>query len=247
MVSKKIIFQCEHITKDFGGLRALSRLTFDVREKEIVGIIGPNGAGKTTLFNVISGIYSPNEGSMNLYGESLIKKRPHNVCKMGIGRTYQTVRPFLGFTALDNVAAGLLFGRDERKNRKKSVEEKAAALLKFVGLEGKERIVASDLNLVERKKIELARAIGGNPKLLLLDEILSGLNPGELESAMLLIKKIRDELGITIMWIEHLMRALMGICERVIVLHNGTKIAEGTPQEVSVNKEVGDVYLGTRG
>jgi len=238
------LFECKDITKYFGGLKALSGVSFNVWKREIVGIIGPNGAGKTTLFNVISGIFRPTSGVLRLEGKSLLNQRPYMICGMGIGRTYQTVRPFLGFTALQNVVAGVLFGKSEQNQNRRAAEERAAELLRFVGLEGKERILANNLNLVERKKVELARALAGDPKLILLDEILSGLNPGELESSMLLIHRIRDDRGVSVMWIEHLMKALMRVCERVIVLHHGEKIAEGTPGEISSNVEVSEVYLG---
>jgi branched-chain amino acid transport system ATP-binding protein len=244
MEVRRALFECEGITKNFGGLRALSGVSFNVWEKEIVGIIGPNGAGKTTLFNIISGIFRPTSGVLRLDGKSLLKHRPYMICGMGIGRTYQTVRPFLGFTALQNVVAGVLFGRSEQNQNKRAAEEKAAELLRFVGLEGKEKVLANNLNLVERKKVELARALAGDPKLILLDEILAGLNPGELESSMLLINRIRDDHGVAIMWIEHIMKALMRVCERVIVLHHGEKIAEGTPREIGANVEVNEVYLG---
>ena len=206
--------------------------------------MGPNGAGKTTLFNIISGRLRPTSGAIRLEGKSLVNLRPYMICRMGIGRTYQTVRPFLGFTALQNVVAGVLFGKNGEKLSKKAAEEKAAELVGFVGLKGKEKVLTNNLNLVERKKVELARTLATKPRLVLLDEILSGLNPGELESSMLLIKKIRDDLGITVMWIEHIMKALMGVCERVIVLHYGKKIAEGTVKEISSNLDVNEVYLG---
>jgi branched-chain amino acid transport system ATP-binding protein len=243
---RRAFFECDEITKDFGGLRALSDVSFGVAKREIVGIIGPNGAGKTTLFNVINGTLRPTHGSLWLDGSSMSNLKPHVVCQMGVGRTYQTVRPFLGFTALQNVVAGLLFGTSAQKAGIKVAKQKAAEFLNFVGLSGKESVPANNLNLVERKKVELARALAGSPKLILLDEILSGLNPRELEGSMALIRRIRDELGITVMWIEHLMKALMGVCERVIVLHHGRVIAEGTPQEISSNTNVSDVYLGGR-
>ena len=165
---------------------------------------------------------------------------------MGIGRTYQTVRPFLGFTALENVVVGILYGKGEENLTKSVAGEKGVELLEFVGLRGKENVLTKNLNLVERKRVELARALAGRPTLILLDELLSGLNPGELESSMLLIRTMRDDLGITVMWIEHIMKALMGVCERVIVLHYGRKIAEGTPKEITSNVDVNEVYLGGR-
>ena len=246
MKEGRFFFECERVTKNFGGVQALSEVSFQVSEKEIVGIIGPNGAGKTTLFNLISGALRPTSGSFRLEGSSLSGLKPHMICRMGIGRTYQTVRPFLGFTALENVVVGILYGKGEENLTKRITEEKAAELLTFVGLKSKEKVLAKNLNLVERKRVELARALAGNPTLILLDEILSGLNPGELESSMLLIRRMRDDLGITVIWIEHIMKALMGVCEKVIVLHYGKKIAEGTPKEITSNMDVGEVYLGGR-
>jgi branched-chain amino acid transport system ATP-binding protein len=246
MKEGRFFFECEKVTKNFGGVQALSEVSFQASKKEIIGIIGPNGAGKTTLFNLISGALRPTSGSFRLEGCSLSRLKPHVICRMGIGRTYQTVRPFLGFTALENVVVGILYGRAEENLTKRIAEEKASELLTFVGLKGKEKVLAKNLNLVERKKVELARALAGAPTLILLDEILSGLNPGELESSMLLIRRIRDDLGITVMWIEHIMKALMGVCERVIVLHYGKKIAEGTPKEITSNVDVSEVYLGGR-
>lgn len=240
---EKVFFECERISKSFGGLQALYEVSFEVSRREIVGIIGPNGAGKTTLFNLIGGAFKPTSGSLRLEGRNLKNFKPHAVCKMGVARTYQTVRPFLNFTALQNVLAGVLFGRSGRDVSKKRAEEKAVELLGFVGLKGKEHVPANNLNLVERKRVELARALATNPTLILLDEILSGLNPGELESSMRLIRRIRDDMGITVMWIEHIMKALMGVCEKIIVLHYGRKIAEGTPKEISSNMDVSDVYL----
>jgi len=246
MEGERVFFECERISKNFGGLQALWEVSFEVSKKEIVGIMGPNGAGKTTLFNLISGALRPTSGSFRLEGNDLSNLKPHMICRRGIGRTYQTVRPFLGFTALQNVMAGILFGRSEKSPSQKMAEARAAEWLAFVGLKGKEKVLANNLNLVERKRVELARTLAGNPTLILLDEILSGLNPGELESSMALIKRMRDDLGITVMWIEHIMKALMGVCERVIVLHYGKKIAEGTPKEISSNIDVGEVYLGGR-
>ncbi len=246
MRERRFFFECERVTKNFGGVQALSEVSFQVSKKEIIGIIGPNGAGKTTLFNLISGALRPTSGSFRLEGSGLSGLKPHMICRMGIGRTYQTVRPFLDFTALENVVVGILYGKGEKNLSKRMAEEKASELLTFVGLKGKEKVLAKNLNLVERKRVELARALAGTPTLILLDEILSGVNPGELESSMLLIKRMRDDLGITVMWIEHLMKALMGVCERLIVLHYGKKIAEGTPKEITSNTDVSEVYLGGR-
>lgn len=246
MIEEKPLLECERITKDFGGLRALSEVDIKIWRKELVGIMGPNGAGKTTLFNIISRTLRQTSGTIRLEGKDFSNFRPYMICRLGIGRTYQSVRPFLGFTALQNVMAGVLFGKGEKKVTKTFAEEKAAEIFEFIGLEGKENVVTKNLNLVERKKVELARTLATNPKLILLDEILAGLNPRELENSILIIRRIREELGITVMWIEHIMKALMGVCDRVIVLNHGMKIAEGPPEEITSNLEVKEVYFGGR-
>lgn len=246
MKENSFIFECDKITKDFGGLRALVDLSFKVLKKEIIGIMGPNGAGKTTLFNVISGAMKRTSGSFRLNGIDITNYKAHMICRLGIGRTYQTVRPFLGFSVLENTTVGVLFGKGKENISRKMAEEKAGELIRFVGLQGKEKALAKNLNLIERKKVELARTLATNPVLILLDEILSGLPTSELEASMLLINRIRDELGITIIWIEHIMKALMGVCERIIVLDNGVKIAEGTPKNISLDPNVNEVYFGRK-
>jgi len=231
------------VTKHFGGLVAVKEVDFIVNEGEIVGLIGPNGAGKTTLFNCITGVYRPTSGKIMFDGKDITGLKPHQVCKLGIGRTFQIVEPFLGMSVLENVMVGALFGRN-RSISLSDARKKALECLEFVGLADKKDVLADNLTLVDRKALEIARALATDPKLILLDEVAAGLNPTETLRAMDMIKKIRDERGITIFWIEHVMRAVMGTAERIIVIHHGEKIAEGPPKEVSNNKKVIEVYLG---
>ncbi|MEM0240407.1 MAG: ABC transporter ATP-binding protein [Candidatus Nezhaarchaeales archaeon] len=231
------------LSKYFGKLAAIKDVSFKIREKEIVGLIGPNGSGKTTLFNVISGFYKPETGKVLFMGRDITGLPPFKICKIGIARTFQLIRPFLTMTVLENVMVGSLYGAG--KSMAVSREE-AVELLKFVGLDRKKDVLASQLNLCERKLLEIARALATKPKVLLLDEPLSGLNPVEILQARELIKRIRDEFGITVFWIEHIMRALRGVVERVIVLNYGEKIAEGPLEEVTRNPKVVEAYLGER-
>ncbi|MEM1850366.1 MAG: ABC transporter ATP-binding protein [Thermosphaera sp.] len=231
------------LSKYFGKLAAIKDVSFKIREKEIVGLIGPNGSGKTTLFNVISGFYKPETGKVLFMGRDITGLPPFKICKIGIARTFQLIRPFLTMTVLENVMVGSLYGAG--KSMAVSREE-AVELLKFVGLDRKKDVLASQLNLCERKLLEIARALATKPKVLLLDEPLSGLNPVEILQARELIRRIRDEFGITVFWIEHIMRALRGVVERVIVLNYGEKIAEGPLEEVTRNPKVVEAYLGER-
>lgn len=232
------------VTKKFGGLIALDKVDFFVDEKEIVGLIGPNGAGKTTLFNVINGVYRPSEGKIYFKNIDLTGLPPHRICRLGIARTYQIVRPFLNMSVLENVLVGAMFGQASKSSLEDAKKE-ALKCLEFVNLLNKKDLLARDLNLVERKRLEIARALATKPKVLLLDEVFSGLTPGEQKEAIDLVNMIRNELEITIFWIEHIMRLIMSAVDRVIVLHFGRKIAEGKPKEVSRNKDVIEAYLGT--
>jgi len=242
-VAAPLILQGDQVTMDFGGLRALRKVCFELRTGEIVGLIGPNGAGKTTLFNLISGQLRPSAGDLYFQGAPLARLKPHEICHRGISRTHQTVRPFLNLTVLENVLVGLHFGRSSRLGSR-AARLKGEEILALVGLQSRRNMRTRNLTLVERKMVELARALATEPRVLLLDEILSGLNPTEIERATGLIRRLRDELGITIFWVEHIMRALMGTCERIIVLHYGEKIAEGNPAEVTANRSVIEAYLG---
>ncbi len=230
------------VTRYFGGLAAVYRVDFHVERGEIVGLIGPNGAGKTTLFNLISGALSPQSGEIWFRGENITGRAPHVICRKGIARTFQLVRIFPNMSVLENVLLGALFGRSDGPAPDRAVEE-ARRWLDFVGLSAAEGMPARALTLAYQKRLEVARALATGPKLVLLDELMAGLNPAEVAQAMELVSRIRD-LGITVFIVEHVMRAIMGICDRIIVLHHGEKIAEGTPQEIARNPKVIEVYLG---
>ncbi|MEM1994342.1 MAG: ABC transporter ATP-binding protein [Nitrososphaerales archaeon] len=229
------------ISKYFGGVRALKDLSFDVIQGEFLGLIGPNGAGKTTLFNIICGEYKPNHGYIKFKGENIISLQPYDICKKGISRTYQLVKPFLNLTVFQNALVGALFGRDKSDSRK--AVEFAEEALKLVGLQDKRDVLVKHLSTLDRKKVELARAVATNPILLLLDEPVAGLNPKETEEVLTIINEIHKN-DVTIFMIEHDMKTIMSYSNRIIVLHNGEKIAEGTPREVASNNQVIEAYLG---
>jgi branched-chain amino acid transport system ATP-binding protein len=230
------------ITRFFGGLAAISNVDFHVDPGEIVGLIGPNGAGKTTLFNMVSGALSPKSGTIMFKERNITGLRPDRICRMGIARTFQSVKVFGHMTVFDNVKVASLFGVGNKSttgNRPGGV----AAILEFVDLYREKDILAADLTLVRQKQLEVARALATQPELLLLDEIMAGLNVSEVTQAMDIVKRIRQS-GIAVLMIEHVMKAIMGMCDRIIVLHHGEKIAEGTPQAIAANKTVVEVYLG---
>lgn len=230
------------VTKRFGGLRALNNVDFYVDDKEIVGLIGPNGAGKTTLFNVICGFYRPDSGKIAFEGKNITNLRPYEIFKLGIARTFQIVRPFLRMSVLENVQMGILFS----KRYVSQVEARREALywLEFVGLPEKRDVIANQLNHAERRKLELARALASNPKIILLDEVAAGLNPSEVLDMIKKIETIWKDYGIAVFWVEHVMKAIMSTCHRIIVLHNGSKIAEGPPNIIAKDKKVIEAYLG---
>jgi len=237
------ILEGEKVTKYFGGLAAVVNVDFYINQGEIVGLIGPNGAGKTTLFNLISGAFPPTLGTISLKGEDITRLKPHQICKRGIARTFQLGKLFPNMTVLENVLLGTLFG-SSTSIRAADAQREAKELLELVGLSGKEGLIAQDLTLAAQRRLEIARALATKPELLLLDEVMAGLNPTELAEALELVKKIREDKGITVFLIEHVMKAIMGISERIMVLHHGEKIAEGTPEEITTNKTVIKVYLG---
>ena len=236
------ILEGEGVTKYFGGLAAVSNVDFHVDQGEIVGLIGPNGAGKTTLFNLISAALVPKPGVIRFKGEKIAGLKPHQICRMGVARTFQEVKIFANMPVRENVLLGSLFGTSTGMSSADATRE-ATELLEFVGLSAVRATPAKDLTLANQKRLEVAGALATKPELLLLDELMAGLNPTEVAQAMELVTAIRDR-GITIFMIEHVMKAIMSVCDRIMVLHHGEKIAEGTPQEIATSKTVIEVYLG---
>jgi branched-chain amino acid transport system ATP-binding protein len=236
------LLQVEKIIKSFGGLMALCEVNFEIHQGEIFGVIGPNGSGKTTLFNVITGFLKANKGKVTFMGKDITGLPPHQICRQGIARIFQLVKPFHQLTTLQNVMVGRAYGKDPATNIRRA-EEEVAGILNFVGLGNKIEVIASQLTMAERKKLELARALAAHPQLLLLDELMAGLNSAETETAMDLVNKIKDS-GVTVVMVEHIMKAVLGISDRIIVLNAGEKIAEGSPKEVVKNQLVIEAYLG---
>jgi branched-chain amino acid transport system ATP-binding protein len=236
------VLEGEKVTKYFGGLAAVSNVDFHVDKGEIAGLIGPNGAGKTTLFNLISGALPLKSGVIKFKGEKITGLSRNRICRRGLARTFQAVKIFPNMPVIQNVRLGALFGRPTTIPSAAATKD-AAELLEFVGLSAVSATPVGDLTLGSQKRVEVARALATKPELLLLDELMAGLNPTEVAEAMKLVTTIRDE-GITIFMIEHVMRAIMNVCDRIMVLHHGEKIAEGTPKEIASSKKVVEVYLG---
>jgi ABC-type branched-subunit amino acid transport system ATPase component len=237
------ILEVEGLNKHFGGLAATSVVDFHVEAGEIVGLIGPNGAGKTTVFNLVSGALQPDSGVVRFKGTGITGLKPHEIVRMGIARTFQSVKIFSKMSVSENVLLGHLFGRAKGSAASEAARGEIGEILDFVGLAGLKEARAMDLIIANQKRLEVARALATHPDLILLDEVMAGLTPTEVAEAMELVKRIRDR-GVTIVMIEHVMKAIMSICDRIIVLHHGVKIAEGTPEEIVSNKTVIEVYLG---
>jgi branched-chain amino acid transport system ATP-binding protein len=248
------VLEVDHVTLRFGGLTALDDVSFDIREGEILGLIGPNGAGKTTCFNVMTGVYEPTSGAVRFLGKSLVGRKRHQITKLGVARTFQNIRLFGAMTALENVMVGAdarhrtgllsaLFRLPLHRREEQEGHEEAMRLLRFMGLEKRADELASSLSYGDQRRLEIARAMATKPKLLCLDEPAAGFNPQEKATLMDLIRRVRDQ-GFTVLLIEHDMRLVMGVTDRIVVLEFGKKIAEGTPAEIRDNPAVIAAYLG---
>lgn len=241
MNSTRTLLDIVGLTKSFGGLVAVNGLNFTVKEQEVVGIIGPNGSGKTTVLNLISGTFRPTSGSIHLTGQDITRKSAHSIAKAGVARTFQLVRVLPGLSVVDNVRAGAVFGH--RRLWKSQATMHAEALILRVGLEDKSHLPVSSLTYIDQKRVELARALAGEPQILLLDEWLAGLNPSELQIGISLIQSLSEE-GRTIILVEHVMDAIRSLCDRCIVMNSGQLLAQGSPTDVLSDPAVVTAYLG---
>ena len=234
-----MMLEMDGVTKRFGGLTAVSRFSLGIDAGEMVGLIGPNGAGKTTVFHLLSGFHAPTEGTIRFKGISVVGARPHEICRRGLARTFQIVQPFANLSVLENVMVGAFNRIDDVA----AARHQALEVLEFVGLGERRDALARALTLSDRKRLEMARALATRPELLLLDEVMSGLNPTEIEAIIGVIRRIHAR-GVSLLIIEHVMRAIMALSERIVVLHHGEKIAEGPPEGIARDARVVEAYLG---
>jgi branched-chain amino acid transport system ATP-binding protein len=238
-MNETVLLEVEDLARRFGGVQAVADLSFQVRAGEILGVIGPNGSGKTTTFNLITGLYRPDRGRVRFAGEDITGLRSYEVCSRGICRTFQVAKPFRELTVLRNVLMGTLLRHPNPAVASKQAED----VLRLVGLEGRAESVAGSLTTIDQRRLEVARALGTEPRLLLLDETMAGLTPTEVEQAIRLIAGLRSQ-GLTVVVVEHVMRAVMSLSDRIVVLNQGMKIAEGRPKEISSDPRVIQAYLG---
>ena len=230
----------KNLSKRFGGLRAVQDVSFTVKENETLALIGPNGAGKTTSFHLITGFHRADSGSVLAFGQEVVGLKPHNVCALGLARTFQVAKPFGAMTVLANVMTGAFL----RNRHVAAARDKAREAIDFVGLSSRERTPAKDLTTIDQRRLEMARALATQPRILLLDEVMAGLNPAEIDQAVALVGKLSQR-GLTIVIVEHVMRAIMAVARHIVVLDHGQKIAEGAPKEIVENPEVIRAYLGS--